>query len=63
MKKIICPLMACISIVLICTSCASQKNKYYEKSNIVMDTTVTLSAYGENSKEAVEESLKRLEKV
>jgi len=63
MKKVICPLIACISIVLICTSCASQKNKYYEKSNIVMDTTVTLSAYGENSKEAVEESLKKLNEI
>jgi len=63
MKKIICPLIACIYIVLICTSCANQKNQYYEKSNIVMDTTVTLSASGENSKEAVEESLKKLDEI
>ena len=50
MKKIICALIACISIVLICSSCASIKNKYYEKSNIVMDTAVTLSAYGRKFK-------------
>ena len=63
MKKIICPLIACISIILICSSCANSKNKYYEKSNIVMDTAVTLSAYGENSKEAVEESFKKLDEI
>jgi thiamine biosynthesis lipoprotein len=63
MKKIICPLITCISIVLICSSCATLKNKQYEKSIIVMDTAVTLSAYGENSKEAVEESIKRLDEI
>lgn len=63
MKKIICTLIACISIGLICSSCASEKNQHYEKSNIVMDTAVTLSAYGENSKEAVEESFKRLDEI
>ena len=63
MKKIICTLIACILIVLIYISCANQNNQYYEKSNIVMDTAVTLSASGENSKEAVEESLKRLDEI
>ena len=63
MKKIICTLIACISIGLICSSCANKKNQHYEKSNIVMDTAVTLSAYGENSKEAVEESFKKLDEI
>ena len=63
MKKIICALTTCILTVSICSSCASEKNKYYEKSNIVMDTAVTLSASGENSKEAVEESFKKLEEL
>lgn len=63
MKKIICTLITCISIVLICSSCANNKNQYYEKSNIVMDTAVTLSAYGTNSKEAVEESFKKLDEI
>lgn len=63
MKKIICVLTTYILTILICSSCASQKNKYYEKSNIVMDTAVTLSANGEKSKEAVEESFKRLDEI
>jgi len=63
MKKIIYPLIICISIILICISCTSSKNKYYEKTNIVMDTAVTLNAYGENSKEAVEESFKKLDEI
>ena len=63
MKKIIATLTSCISILLICSSCANQKNQYYEKSNIVMDTAVTLSASGANSKEAVEESFKRLDEI
>lgn len=63
MKKNICALLVFISIVLNFTSCDSSRNKYYEKSNIVMDTVVTLSAYGENSKEAVEESFKKLDEI
>lgn len=63
MKKIIFSLIACISTALICSSCTNNKNQYYEKSNIVMDTAVTLSAYGENSKEAVEESFKKLDEI
>lgn len=63
MKKIICVLIPCIFIVLTCSSCAVGKGKYYEKSNIVMDTEVTLSAYGENSKDAVEEGFKRLDEL
>lgn len=63
MKKIICILVSCIFIILSYVSCANSKNKYYEKSNIVMDTTVTLSAFGANSKEAVEEGFKRLDEI
>ncbi len=63
MKKIIYPLIGCISIILICVSCTNSNNKYYEKSNIVMDTAVTLNAYGENSQKAVEESFKRLDEI
>jgi len=63
LKKIICALTTCILTISICSSCASQKNKYYEKSNIVMDTAVTLSANGEKSKEAVEESFKKLDEI
>lgn len=63
MKKIICILISCIFIIISCSSCASKKSKYYEKSNIVMDTEVTLSAYGENSKEAVDEGFERLDEI
>lgn len=63
MKKFVYILITCIFIVSGCISCGSNKNKYYEKSNIVMDTAVTLSAYGPNSKEAVEESFKRLDEI
>ncbi|MDR3595311.1 FAD:protein FMN transferase [Clostridium sp.] len=63
MKKFIYVLITCIFIVTSCISCGSSKSKYYEKSNIVMDTAVTLSAYGPNSKEAVEESFKRLDEI
>lgn len=63
MKKIIYALIVCILIVSSCISCTNSNNKYYEKSDIVMDTAVTLSAYGANSKEAVEESFKRLKEI
>lgn len=63
MKKIIYPLIGCISIIIICISFTNSKNKYYEKTSIVMDTAVTLNAYGKNSKEAVEESFKRLDEI
>ncbi len=63
MKKSICVLIAFISVVLNFTSCDSSKNQSYKKSNIVMDTAVTLSAYGANSKKAVEESFKKLDEI
>jgi thiamine biosynthesis lipoprotein len=63
MKKILCVLIVCTFIISSFNGCTSSKNKYYEKSNIVMDTAVTLSAYGANSKEAVEESFKRLDEL
>ena len=63
MKKIIYPLIGIILSSMLYVSCTNSKGKYYEKSNIVMDTAVTLNAYGENSKEAVEESFKRLDEI
>lgn len=63
MKKNICIIIVLIIVSLNLSSCTNSKNKYYEKSNIVMDTVVTLSAYGINSKEAVEESFNRLNEI
>lgn len=63
MKKIVYVFIICISIILNISSCTSSKNQYYEKSNIVMDTAVTLSAYGANSKEAVEEGFEKLNEI
>jgi thiamine biosynthesis lipoprotein len=63
MKKISLILIPCILVILSCSSCANSKNEYYEKSDIIMDTEVTLSAFGLNSKEAVEESFKRLDEI
>lgn len=63
MKKNICIIIVLILVILNLSSCTNSKNQYYEKSNIVMDTVVTLSAYGINSKEAVEESFNRLNEI
>lgn len=63
MKKIVCLLIPCIFAVLVFSACENGGDKYYEKSNIVMDTTVTLSAQGKNAKEAVDESFKRLDEL
>jgi len=63
MRKSICALIACISITLNLSSCTSINKESYQKSNIVMDTAVTLSAYGKNSKEAVEESFQKLDEL
>ncbi|EKQ57171.1 MULTISPECIES: FAD:protein FMN transferase [unclassified Clostridium] len=63
MKKIIYTLLVCIITSLNLSSCTNINNQYYEKSNIVMDTVVTLSAFGKNSKEAVEESFSRLREL
>ena len=63
MKKNLCIFIILILIISNLISCTNSKNQYYEKSNIVMDTVVTLSAYGANSKEAVEESFKRLNEI
>nr|WP_312289599.1 FAD:protein FMN transferase [Clostridium chromiireducens] len=73
MKKKICTfrkknifkftLILCILSVLNLISCTNIRNKYFEKSSIVMDTAVTLSASGDKSKEAVEESFKRLKEI
>lgn len=63
MKKNICIIIVLIFVILNLSLCTNSKNQYYEKSNIVMDTVVTLSAYGINSKEAVEESFNRLNEI
>lgn len=63
MKKIMSVLIVCILVIINFSSCANAKNQYYEKSNIVMDTAVTLSANGENAKQAVEESFKKLDEI
>ncbi|AQR94912.1 MULTISPECIES: FAD:protein FMN transferase [Clostridium] len=63
MKKFVYVLMACVFVVSSFSACGNSKNKYYEKSNIVMDTAVTLSAFGPNAKEAVDESFKRLDEI
>lgn len=63
MKKFIFILITCTFAILAFVSCSISKDEYYEKSDIVMDTTVTLSAYGKNSKEAVEEGFKRLDEI
>lgn len=63
MKRFLYALIICVLSILSCISCENNKNTFYEKSNIVMNTAVTLSAYGENSKEAVEESFKRLDEI
>lgn len=63
MKKFVYLVMIFVFVISFCSGCGNSRNKYYEKSSIVMDTAVTLSAYGENSKEAVEESFKRLDEI
>ena len=63
MKKLLCVLAVCSLFCLSFSSCAYNSNKSYQKSNIVMDTPVTLSAYGANSQRAVDESFKMLEKL
>lgn len=63
MKKNICVILVFILIVLNFIFCDSSRNKYYEKSNIVMDMVVILSVYGENFKEVVEESFKKLDEI
>lgn len=63
MKKLLCTLLVCSLIPLSFSSCNYNNNQSFEKSNIVMDTAVTLSAYGANSQKAVDESFKRLEEI
>lgn len=63
MKKNLCIVIIFVLIISNLNSCANSNNQYYEKSNIMMDTVVTLNAYGTNSKEAVEESFKRLNEI
>lgn len=63
MRKNLCIFSILVLIISNLSSCTNSKKQYYEKSNIVMDTVVTLNAYGENSKEAVEEGFKRLNEI
>lgn len=64
MKKVSHLLMIISLFTLTLTSCASDNNNNtntkFEQTNIVMDTPVTLRAYGKNAQKAVEESFKRL---
>jgi thiamine biosynthesis lipoprotein len=63
MKKILSILLVCSLAISVFTSCANSNNKFYKKTNIIMGTPVTLSAYGTDAQKAVEESLKRLEEI
>lgn len=63
MKKLLCILVVCTLIPLSFSSCNYKSNKSYEKSKIIMDTVVDLSAYGANSQKAVDESFKRLVEI
>jgi len=63
MKKLLCVLVIGSLAFFSFSSCASSKNEPYEKTNLVMDTPVTLKAYGINAQKAVEESFKILDKI
>lgn len=52
-----------LMVLLSCSACSRQNEVYYEKSSIVMDTVVTLSASGENAEKAVNESFDRLKEL
>jgi len=62
-KKRIYVLLAGMVLLLLCSSCGQKKTSYYEKSNIVMDTVVTLSASGDQAEAAVEAGFKRLDEL
>lgn len=49
--------------MLLCGGCMEKKEAYYEKSDLVMDTVVTLQARGDHAKEAVEEGFARLKEI
>lgn len=61
MKQRLFLVLLCIGSVLF-TACTSNQS-HYEKSELIMDTLVTLSAYGKNSKIAVEEAFTRIEEI
>ncbi|WML35908.1 FAD:protein FMN transferase [Clostridium sp. OS1-26] len=67
MKKIICVLVACILFTVSFVSCSSFKsqanNQLYEQSNIMMDTVISLKAYGPNAKAAVDEGFKKVDEL
>lgn len=63
MKKLLCILVMGSLAFFSFTSCASSNNEPYEKTNLVMDTPITLKAYGINAQKAVEESFKILEEI
>lgn len=67
MKKIICILVACILSTLPLVACSSfnnqANNQPYEQNNLMMDTVISLKAYGPNAKAAVDESFKKVDEL
>jgi thiamine biosynthesis lipoprotein len=67
MKKLIYILIACILSTISLAACAqssnSVSNEPYEKSNIMMDTVISLQAYGPDAKAAVEEGFKKVHEL
>lgn len=63
LKKIIAILLSGCVLTGVLGSCAWSGNQSYEKSRLVMDTLITLSASGVNAQKAVEESFQRLEEI
>lgn len=63
MKRGICLLLACILSILSFVACSSFNNQLYEQSNIMMDTVISLKAYGPNAKAAVDESFKKIDEL
>lgn len=55
-------LLLCTGMIL-CGGCMEKKETYYEKSDLVMDTVVTLQARGDNAKKAVEDGFTRLKEI
>jgi thiamine biosynthesis lipoprotein len=62
MKKLIYVVVLSL-IVLLCNACSNEQALHFEKSDIAMDTAVTLSADGPKAQQAVEESLQKLHEL
>lgn len=74
MKKIFNTLLICALSLMFLVSCSSgnksngttsqqTNDQPYEQTNTMMDTVITLKAYGTNAKTAVDESFKRLDEI